>query len=170
MGWTALKEWTASEIFVKTFKEKSPLRWTLIILLAYSISISVYAFFPTSDFGESQFQIIEKEVQMNTTENFLIFPDFLTLSENELQAEFDEAKKNWEAEKTNYENKIEKIQKDHEKKSTAAERNFEKQIHNLREKARKIGAVENSEQLESLNNQLKEETKNHNAKSEELKL
>merc|ERR1712002_192579 len=117
--WTALKEWTASEIFVKTFKEKRPLRWSLIILLAYSISISVYAFFPTSNLGESQFQIIEKEVQMNTTENI----DFLTLSEIELQAEFDEAEKNWEAEKINYENRIESIQKDYEKKSTSAERN-----------------------------------------------
>ena len=60
----------------------------------------------------------------NTTENI----DFLTLSEIELQAEFDEAKKNWEAEKSNYENKIETIQKDYEEKSTAAERDFEKQV------------------------------------------
>ena len=60
----------------------------------------------------------------NTTENI----DFLTLSEIELQAEFDEAKKNWEAEKSNYENKIENIQKDYEKKSTAAESDFEKQV------------------------------------------
>ena len=60
----------------------------------------------------------------NATKNI----DFLTLSEIELQAEFVEAKKNWEAEKSNYENKIENIQKDYEKKSTAAERDFEKQV------------------------------------------